>query len=387
MKILHIITQGEAGGAQRHVRDVLRELAACGHDVFVATGKQSKEKDRWLFDSLRESGFSENQLMEIPSLQRELSLTRDIRAFFSTMRLIRRIAPDIVHAHSSKAGVVCGIAVRLLGVPVVYTAHGFVFSESISFLRKIFYIAAEQVASWFRTMTIVVSEADKRIGERYRIVRKGRVAVIHNGIDRKEKEQMAEKSDARRALFQKIERNNLNTDGPIIIGSIANAYATKGLAHLVGAASLFLKARDENDSPVLFIVIGEGPLRASLERAVREKGISENFFFLGAIEDAWALLPGFDLFVLPSIKEGLPYTILEALLAGVPCIATDVGGVPEIAAQAPITLVPPANSHALAEAISSSLRDSSLKRNDALPDEFTVERMIEKIIRVYQQIM
>ncbi len=185
MKILHIVTQGERGGAQAHVRDVVRSLEQKGHQTYVATGAQYDHEDKWLFHELQSSGFKPHQLRIIPSLSRDVSFWKDCKAALETIKLVRAIKPDIVHVHSSKAGSVCAVAARLAGAKVVYTVHGFVFTEPMGKIKKYFYIISELISRFFRNYTITVSRFDYEVGRYMHIIPKRKGSVIYNGIDEK----------------------------------------------------------------------------------------------------------------------------------------------------------------------------------------------------------
>lgn len=382
MRIVYVITQGECGGAQRNVLESATACQSNGHAVFVITGRQEQTKDSWLFQELRKNGFEDGQLFTAPSLQRAIRIFGDIRAFFEIYAFIKKLRPHIVHLHSTKAGIISSIAGRCASVAVVYTVHGFVFSEPLSFFKKIFYISAEYVASMFRDATIVVSEFDARIGEKYRVIKKDKAIVIYNGIDTDKKKNVLAPSIAREYISFLISRN---IEGSYVIGVVANLYATKGIEYLIDAIGLSCDAEPKKD--VVCVVFGEGDLRVNLEERVREKHLGDVFFLPGTVPDAYRYLAGFDLTILPSVKEGFPYILLEAILAQVPIIATKVGGVPELQKYSAITLVQPADSKALSEKILEFSIDSRRKYiATTLPDVFTKKYMINRLAEVYEHV-
>jgi len=384
MRILYIITQGECGGAQKHVFDVALFMHKNGHQVFIATGRQESPQDSWLFYSLKKAQFKNSQLFVLEDLQREIIIQKDIKSFYSIYHLVKTLKPHIVHVHSTKAGIIASVAARLARSHIVYTVHGFVFSESLSPIKKIVFIAAEFIASFFRNQTIVVSDYDLQRGKKYKILRGERGVLIYNGLDESITKNILDRKSARNIICSKI---NLS-ENPVIIGVVANLYRTKGIEYLIEAAK---KIHLSGKFMPYFFVIGDGELQQELEEKITDYNLSRYFFLAGTIPQAYRFLKAFDLVVLPSIKEGLPYILLEATLAHVPLLATRVGGVVELAKHIPISLVKSANSEALAQAIilnTSSIKTSlNIHNKGKLPAKFTTEHMIKSLSFEYEQIL
>lgn len=392
MKILYIITQGERGGAQKHLLEMAIYMSG-ENEVFVAVGAREKAADNWLFESLKQSGFSESRLFTLANLQREINLKKDARAFTAIYKIVKNIKPDIVHLHSTKAGVLGAIAARIADSKVVYTVHGFVFLEPLNFIKKFFYIATEFFASFFRDAIITVSENDFAAGKKYGIIRGGAGTVIYNGIDESIAKNFEDRERARLFIFDKIGLSaemGVRESQVFIVGAIANFYRTKGIEYLISAADLVKK---KTDTRIFFVVIGEGELRKEFEQKISELGLLDIFFLVGEISDAYRYLRAFDLFVLPSVKEGLPYVVLEAALAGLPIIASRVGGIAEMSKHIPISLVPAADSEKLSEIIVEEI--SRARKNDnrfdnnnfSLPQIFTARRMFSDLENVYKRVL
>jgi glycosyltransferase involved in cell wall biosynthesis len=338
-RILYIITQPSPwGGAQRYVYDLATVLHRGGWAVTVAMG-ENPEGD--LFQRLKEVGVPTRHLA---------SLTRAVHPFknISTINEIRTLCgalkPDIVHLNSSMAGVVGAIGARMAGIKkIVYTVHGLVTKEPLPAPIKALYWLTEWFAGKFRGTTICVSEDDRRTVIRQHIAPPNRTVTIPIGID-----------PALPFLSQDEARTKLFSLNPALdvkkkwIGTIAGLYKTKGLDTLIEAAHILnpirhpdrsggipfgkLKAgsRQARDDRFTFLLIGEGPERTALELLIKRYELHSSIFLLGAIPDADRFMKAFDVFVLPSAKEGMPYAMLEALAAGVPAVSTNVGGIPEI---------------------------------------------------------
>lgn len=385
MRILYLITQGECGGAQKHILDIALDMRNAGHKVYVATGRQESLADTWLFNNLKQNGFEAQDLFIIKNLQREINPKRDISAFAALYRLTKTLQPHIVHVHSTKAGILGSVASKLAKSRVVYTVHGFVFSEPLSLLKKIFYIVAEFLASFFRDQTIVVSKFDFIQGNKYNILRKKKGVLIYNGLDEKLSDLMLDKESAKSRILQKIKVSDRQTP---IIGVVANLYRTKGIKYLIEAAEII---RFHNKLMPYFVVIGEGELREELEKEIKDRGLQESFFLIGSIPDAYLLLRAFDLIVLPSVKEGMPYILLEATLAGVPSIGARVGGIVELSKLIPISLTDSADSAALEKIISSKLfqlqRPKEVLGKPKLPEKLTLAYMLNALRAEYERVL
>ncbi|MFH1457092.1 MAG: glycosyltransferase [Patescibacteria group bacterium] len=379
MKILYIITQGEQGGAQKNVFDLATNMRREGHDVCVATGKQKSETDSWLLNNLDKNGFEKKKLIILNNLIRNISVIKDMGVFFETLFLIRKIKPDIVHLHSSKAGTICAVSAKILRVKVVYTVHGFVFLEPMSFIKKIFYIIAEFIASFFRDKTITVSKYDMNIGRKFKIIRGDKGLVVYNGLDLNKKKLILDKEQAVEFISDKIcKKIDNNTK---IIGVIANLYKTKGLNYLIRA---FYKIRKQNKN-IIIVVFGEGYMRKNIESLIKKLNLINCFFLPGTVTDAYKYLRGFDLTILPSIKEGFPYAILESMLAEVPVMATNVGGISEISEELNKNLIKPADVDDLFNKIMSFIKQEKINRIK-LPEKFILDNIIKQILKCYKEI-
>lgn len=386
MRILQITTQGEQGGAQIYTRDSSIGLAQKGHELYVATGLQESPKDTWLFNELSNNGFESSHLRIIKDLGRKVSIWKDIKACFQTWKIIRNIKPDIVHLHSSKAGTVCAVAAKLAGVKVVYTVHGFSFNEPMGKLSTYFYIISEFVARFFRNYTITVSKFDFDVGREMHIIPAKKGGVVYNGIDETKVKKILPKIEARQSIFQKM---GISFDDEVcIVGLVANLYPAKGIIHLINAA--YLAKRYKNLENTIFVIIGEGMLRTQLQEEINDLGIESMFFMIGSIPDAYRYVKAFDVFLMSSVKEGFPYTLLEVMLAKVPFLATRVGGIPEIAQYAAGPLIIPGSAKYLTEGLMNFLHKKPTARKVPIkefPSMFTVHYMIDQVERVYGKIL
>jgi glycosyltransferase involved in cell wall biosynthesis len=255
--------------------------------------------------------------------------------------LLRRLRPAVVQSHGARTNVYTRVAARLAGVPVVLaTVHNSLFDYEVSPWRRRLYVRAERVTSPLSDRVLAVSGAVARdLVERYRLA-PGRVVTVRNGIeaDRFRPERPA--AEMRQALGLTPEDR--------VIGVAARMTEQKGHVHLLAA----LPAVVARHPRLVCLLIGDGPLRAALERRAAALGLGTTCRFTGAREDVADLLAALEVVVLPSLSEGLPFVLLEAMALGRPVVATTVGGTPEavLAGQTGL-LVPPADPAALASAV------------------------------------
>jgi len=315
IKVLLIVTLSELGGAQKVVYHIAAGLPPEQFEVTVACAPGG-ELVNWLRNLPR--GV---QVMEISGLKRNISLWDDLKAFKKLYALIKKGAFDIVHCHSSKAGVLGRLAAYFAGVPKIYfTAHGWGINEYQSRPVRFFYTWAERLAGVVSTGVVCVSESDLLKGRNLRLAANDKLKVIYNGMPEPRPK-------------EGVLRGELNIrKEDIVIGSVARLAPQKDPLFLLEVAGRMITSPDNNQDRgrVYFVIIGDGPLRSRCEEFVNLKNLQGSVFLMGAREDAAELLRDFDVFVLFSRWEGLPLTIIEAMLAGRPVVASAVGGVSEM---------------------------------------------------------
>lgn len=396
-KILYVITQSHFGGAQKYVHDLALELST-RHKVTVAVGEGDEAP--WM-QELRDAGI---EVIRLKHVKRNLSPWHDFLSGFELFNLYRKIQPDVIHLNSSKVGATGAVTGFFYNISnyglrftiyakVIYTVHGLVLNEPLSLPYKIFYWFAEWCGALFKDALICVSEHDKQSVLRYHIAPEKKVYVVHNGIDVSES-QFLDRNTARAELFQTsphlsaiaLATVESLTTNPFIIGTIAGHYKTKGLTHALKALLLLPNNVRSN---IHYILIGDGPERSILEKYITEHNLSEIVTLTTVAENAAQYLKAFDLFILPSVKEGLSYTLIEARAAGLPIITTTVGGNPEIVTNNETgLLVPPADPQALADAITKLHTDENLRvtlannaRNNI--DKFSLHTMVQETVQYY----
>lgn len=359
-RLLYIVTRAEHGGAQSHVLDLLRNFRR-EFDVAVAVGEEG-----FLTEACRAESIPVHL---IPHLEREIRPWSDVRAFFEMLRLIREEKPDLIHTHTWKAGLIGRMAARVCRIPSIYTVHMWHFGPEAPRAWRIVGPVLERLAAAWGQRTITVSHAGSALGRQYRIAHPSRIVTVHNGIvDSPERVRPG--------------RNNI----PVAI-MVARFTAFKDHETILRAfAGLKFPARLQ--------LVGGGPTLPATERLVDELGIRDRVEFTGDRDDVAQLLSHADLFVLASKTENLPISILEAMRAGLPVIASNVGGVSELVVHGETGLLtPPSSILPLTQALADLLGDKDKRvrfgragraRYEAL---FSLDRMIDRTRAVYSEVL
>ncbi len=301
---------------------------------------------------------------------------RDKLAFWELFLFFKKNKFDIIHSHSSKAGLLASMAGKFAGVKkVIYTAHGWVFKENLNFFKKLLYTFLEKFGAKFKDKIICVSQNDYNLAIDKKIIKKSKLELIYNGV--KLENDFLEAVDARKFLFEKI---NISDGGQKIIGTISNLYKNKGIEYLI-ESTIELNEKYKN---LIFVVIGSGPEEKNLKELTKKLQIN-NFYFIGQIDNANRYLKAFEIFTLTSIKEGLPYTLIEALHARISVICSNLESLIEIILNKQNGLVfEPKNVDELTYAIQTILNNPTfteqLKNNSNLTlSKFDFEKFINKI--------
>ena len=328
--MLLVITLAEVGGAQSYVAALLPALTG-PFDVTVAAHGMGP---------LREAAASSGaQFVPLEHVRRAINPWRDLAGLVELLRVIRRERPDIVHASSSKAGVLARLAAALDGVPIrIFTAHGWAFGAQ-SGSRSRLYRWADRLMRPLTTVTICVADGERAAGVAARTCDPAKTVVIPNAVD----------VDA-----SPVSAGERPTPRIVSVGRLK---APKDFQTLARALSLLPQGTYEA------LIVGDGPDRRALERRLRQLGLEESVRLAGARDDVPALLADADVFVLASRSEGMPVSVIEAMAAGLPVVASRVGGVPELVEDAETGfLVPPEDPPALTRALARLLEDQALRR-------------------------
>ncbi|MHC1720683.1 MAG: glycosyltransferase family 4 protein [Clostridiaceae bacterium] len=370
-KIAQLVTLSEMGGAQKHVLLLSRELKKQGYDVTVFTSAGGK-----LIDNIRESGM---EVVLVPDMVREINPAKDFKALVYLYKAFKKGGYDIVHCHSSKAGVLGRIAARLAGVKrIIYTAHGFVFNEPMSILKMYIYVNIERIGAAFGHKVIAVSRKDCDTAVENRITGRDKLVYVPNAIPEIASLQLRDVSEMKKELNIKQEE--------FVLGTISNFYETKGHVYLIEAVK---KLYDEG-CKFKTIFAGQGPKAEAMMEMAR--GYSD-IVFLGYREDNYDVMNTLDLFVLPSIKEGMPYVVLEAMSMGKPVLCTKVGALADMITDGVNGyIVEPQESGPLYDKLKwimnnmDRLKDIGRAGKAYADENFSMSKFTESIINIYEEI-
>lgn len=375
MKILYLITKSNWGGAQRHVFDLAVSMRDKGHDVAVALGG-----DGTLRTKLESAGIYTHS---IAGLGRDISIGKDAGSLKEMISIIRHRKPDILHMHSPKAAGLGSFAGRLLGVKsIIHTVHGWSFNENRPVHERIAIAFFSWLTMVFCHKTILLSKREHDQALHFPWV-KEKLILIPLGI----KPQIFVSIDgAKQAIAKAISMTPTDFNKKTVIGTIAELHPNKGLPYLIKAFSEVVLQYPQ----AILVIIGDGQELTTLHMLIKEAKMEQNIFLAGYMDQASEYLKAFNIFVLSSLKEGLPYTILEAGTASLPVVATTVGGIPEIIEDMKSgVLVQPKNTRELAHALSFMIEHPEERRRygavlkEKVLKDFSMEKMISSVENLY----
>ncbi len=365
MKIAFLVTRlDEFGGVQIHIRDLSTWLNNQGHEALVYSG--------WpgiISDHIKAMG---TPYYEIKDMGRPIRPIKDLKSILQLRRYLKKHKPDILSCHSSKAGIVGRAAAIGLPTKVIFTAHGWAFTEGVSNGARILYKLIEKCAAPFCQKIITVSEYDRQLALKYKIAPADKIIAIHNGMPQ-------------RPCPNRVPKESRAQ--PVKLIMVARFAAQKDHATLLHALT---QIKDKNWHLSL---CGNGDSLPIQELAV-ELDLTEKIDFLGERDDVPELLEKHDVFLLITHWEGFPRSIIEAMRAGMPSIATDVAGNGEsIAHDKTGYLVKHKDTEDVAEAISRLIEDEQLRLNMGkaararYDEEFTFLHMAQQNLNLYTELM
>jgi len=279
-------------------------------------------------DALRRCGV---EVVPLRHLVAPLRPLEDLRAVVELRRALEAFGPDLVTLHSSKAGTLGRLAARGLGAPVIYTAHGWPFVEEVPVLGRVLYRMVERITAPLADRLVTVSEADHALARRARVGTEAQLVRVHNGVH-----------DVPAGLRARP------GEGEVRLVVVARLDVPKDPFTLLRALAR-LREREWT-----LEWIGDGPRRAPAEQLAASLGLADRCRFVGTRDDVAERLARASVLILPTDREGLPLCVLEGMRAGLPVIASAVGGIPEAVVPGRTgLLVPPGDASALAQAIAS----------------------------------
>jgi len=368
LHIAFVITRGDAvGGATVHVRDMARYLIDRGERATVLVGDAAGGSD----EAIAEFRSRDIPCVPIAGLRRSIHPVHDVAATRRLANALRRIQPDLVSTHTAKAGLLGRIAARRAGIPAIYTPHGWAISDRISATAGRVFRFAERMAAPLAHTIVNVCEAERQLAGIHQIAPANQLAVIHNGV-----------RDVPAGL-----RANAPVHPPRMI-MVARFEAPKDHELVLHALAPLRDLEWEME------FVGNGPRQQAARDLAGQLRLESRVLFTGHSGNTAEKLSRAQMFVLASRSEGFPRSILEAMRAGLPVVASDVGGVAEAVADRETGFVIPRNDpEAFTEALATLLMRATLRqeygRAGRLRYElhFTFEQMAAKTLSLYEQVL
>ena len=375
IRVVHIITRMCQGGAQENTYLTVKYLMKKNFHVDLICDRLSKGERNIKFP------LKSINLIYLPSLVREINPLKDLIAFLKIYKILKNGKYDIVHTHTSKAGVLGRIAAKLAKVPVIiHTPHGHIFYGYFpKFWTKIF-ILIERFLAKFTDAIITLSEKSKEEHLQNGIGKESQYVSIISGI---EVEKYIKENFENRNF-----RKRLNIDeGKFVVGCASRLVPIKGIRYLIESMKFL-------DDKFVLLIAGDGEERNFLEKLVREYGLEKRVYFLGMLNDLREFLANIDVFVLPSLNEGMGRVLVEAGVMEKPSIATKVGGIPEVVIDGETGfLVSPGSGQEIAEKLKYLEKNPFLvkimgrKAKIYVKSKFSAKIMCEKIESLYYNIL
>lgn len=381
MKVAHIITRLIVGGAQENTLLTVIGQQEHGDAVTLISGPGVGPEGS-LEDRARAAGV---ELRIVPELQRSLHPWRDWQSYRRLVQLLQQDRPEIVHTHSSKAGILGRLAAHRLGLPCVHTIHGASFHYGQSPLAYRAYVAAERLAA--RWTDRFISVADDMTAEYVRagIAPPERFVTIYSGFDVEPFLHPPRTAAVVRAELGFAPEH-------VVVGKVARLFHLKGHEFLLAAAPQVAAACPQ----VRFLLVGDGVLRGTIEDEIRRLGLADRFIFTGLVapERIPELIAAMDIVVHTSQWEGLARVLPQGLIAGKPVVAYDVGGAREVVLPGETGLLLPRDSvRELADALVTLAQDAALRERfgrrgrELFTDQFRHQTMTRRIREVYREVL
>ncbi len=361
MKILYIVTRGDViGGASMHVLELASEMQRRGCDVTILLGPGDI-----VAQLAQQRGLS---IIVEPLLLRQISPLQDLRCFIRLSRLLRQLRPDVLHLHSAKAGLLGRIVAKLQRVPVIYSVHGWSFSMYHGRKARCFQWL-ERLLMPLTDQLVLVCQRDLSIARHLLGAKPAQLALVHNGIS--EYEMPQKHADLPYCRLICVARFEDPKDQMTLLNAIAGVPGQNWHLQLVGS----------------------GPTLDSCRQLAKELGLTQ-VEFLGERSDVAQLLAQSDVFVLSSLSESLPVSVIEAMRAGLPVIASKVGGMAELVADGVNGyLVAPQDISAMRQRLHELIIDPRLRQQlgaaarNRFEQCFTIEQNGTRLLNLYRQLL
>ncbi|MCJ7563274.1 MAG: glycosyltransferase family 4 protein [Candidatus Aminicenantes bacterium] len=388
-KIVHIITRLDKGGSAQNTLLTVLGMDTKKYDVLLFKGptvesRMSQDENASVMADLQKAQLKRIKLVTIPFLVRRINPAYDVWALICLFWLLIKEKPTIVHTHTSKAGFLGRLAAKLARVPIIiHTPHGHVFFGYFGPLKTQMFILLEKYAARITDRIVALTKGEKEDYQFYKIAPEDKIVVINSGV---ELEKIKDLSLEER---QNLKRQLGIPERSFVVGTAGRLEPVKGPEYLMEAAKDILS----NYPQTYFVFAGDGPLRQRLERKAYELGINTNMRFLGWRNDVTRVISIYDIFVFPSLNEGMGRVLVEAMALGKPVVASKVGGIPDLVTHGKTGfLVPPKDPGQMARYIQVLIEDEGKRKRlgqagKEMALNFKKEIMIEKIEELYDELL
>lgn len=386
-KVIHIITRLDMGGSAQNTLLTCMGLSE-KYNVILAHGL-SHESHMTEAESRSVARFvakAENKgvnVIPLSALIRKINPFQDLRAFISLWRLIIREKPAIVHTHSSKAGILGRWAAKMAGVCfIVHTPHGHVFYGHFGSMTSRLFLLVEKFSALITDCMIALTEGEKKEYIKLSISCLTSIETIHSGVDINRYMKTRIKTEEKKISL------GLNPK-KLVVGTVGWLLSIKGPMVLLKAMGRIW----QKHSDVELVYVGKGEIEEELKAEAIRMGVSDSVTFLGWRDDVHEIMPVFDLFVLPSLNEGMGRVLVEAMASGKPVVGSNVGGIPDLIKNGHNGfLVEPGDEIDLSVAIEKVLTDAKMRdemgrKGKTMVRNFGVEKMVEKIDDLYATLL
>ena len=386
-KVVHIITRLDMGGSAQDMLLTCRELGEKYEIVLVhglSIESQMTDREKETVDrGIRKAVEGGVIVIALPSLVRRISPVQDLKALFSLWRLLIREKPSMVHTHTSKAGILGRFAAKLAGVSIIiHRPHGHVFYGHFGPLVSKCFLLTERLMALITDRMVALTQAERDDHIALSVFSPEKIVMIHSGVD------VEQFTTVQPNISEKKRALGLNSKG-LVVGTVGWLLPIKGPLHLLKAMSNVWESHPETS----LVFVGKGDLEKGLKEKARRMGVSDKVVFLGWRDDIPEIMQVLDVFVLPSLNEGMGRVLVEAMAAGKPVVASRVGGILDLVKEGQNGfLAGPGDEKGLAIAIKKLLEDKKMrdemgKRGREIAQDFSVEKMIEKIDVLYESLL
>jgi glycosyltransferase involved in cell wall biosynthesis len=386
-RVLRVIARLNVGGPARHSVILNTGLAHRGFETLLLHG--TVRDGEASFDHLAEQ--QRLRTVRITALGRRIRFLDDVRAFVGIWRTLRQFQPDIVHTHTAKAGALGRLAAALRNVflpvdrkiVVVHTFHGHVLQGYFGPIGTRAARMAERLLSSVTDCTIAISELQRRdLVERFRVAPASRTVVVPLGLDLSP---LLAQTSRDRARARQVDVNYTE----FVVGFVGRLVPIKNVDLLIEAIAM---VRSELPG-IRFVITGDGPERDRLERRARDAGVFDISTFQGWQEDLAAVYARLDLLALTSSNEGTPVALIEAMAAGVPVVATAVGGVADVVQDHVTGLLTEESARSVADSILETARapeaasDRTQRAREFVAANFSDRTLVDRISMLYENLV